>query len=695
MRSHLGKLTSSWALASYTLLAYAVCYPGLFTGTQTLFCRDYSSYSLPVAEYTKQAWLSGHIPLWDPYNLNGIPFFAQWSPMVLYPGTLIYVILPVTYGLPIFMLVHFVLGGVGFRRLVIKLGGDLFPATMSAFFYACGSISLSLMCWPAHCASYGLSPWVIWAMLKIRSRHDIGIAALITTLQLFTGSPEIIAITWVTAITLFLVTRFKEWFKLTLTLSLALGIASIQLLPFLTLLLNSNRINAASLDWSLTGDHLLNYLIPAYRSTPTNYGFSFITNQKWLLCYYLPIPFILAGVTIVKAARNPQIITLGALSLLGLICASMPSLPFLSSVVAHLPIGIIRYPIKYLLLTNITMLVIIGLYHWKLTKSQMPYLAGLLAVICGLELILAPAQLHSICIHAGLALLFLMACTRAAWWQAPICIGLLTLEVLSLPHYPTINSNAYHKFPNSIYLALGEGRIQRVEANDIDKNLEQDLSYRNQLLSRNRNLPEHIPSAGGFFSMYLDKQAQLNSSLYEAENPSRTEPSNYFNFIGIRYERHKNYLVPREGGLPMLSIGQIPILASNDVEQTLHIDLSHFVLLATPFTNTTYDQKSKILKQKVTPEQIEADVYATQPTYLVIAQSYYPCWCATVNNTNAKIYLANAAFQAIKLPPGNSHVSLQYQDVQLKTGKILTILSLLITLSLLFPTKPTHEIQPS
>jgi uncharacterized membrane protein YfhO len=57
---------------------------------------------------------------------------------------------------------------------------------------------------------------------------------------------------------------------------------------------------------------------------------------------------------------------------------------------------------------------------------------------------------------------------------------------------------------------------------------------------------------------------------------------------------------------------------------------------------------------------------------LVIAQSYYHHWKASVDGKPARIWRANHAFQAIEVPGGQRRIQIVYEDRPLLYGGILS-----------------------
>ncbi|HWN93566.1 MAG TPA: YfhO family protein, partial [Methylomirabilota bacterium] len=65
---------------------------------------------------------------------------------------------------------------------------------------------------------------------------------------------------------------------------------------------------------------------------------------------------------------------------------------------------------------------------------------------------------------------------------------------------------------------------------------------------------------------------------------------------------------------------------------------------------------------RFTSRSIEAQVTASAPTLVVIAQSFYPAWHATVDGDRVPLLRANVAFQAVPVPAGEHRLRLVYSD---------------------------------
>ena len=68
---------------------------------------------------------------------------------------------------------------------------------------------------------------------------------------------------------------------------------------------------------------------------------------------------------------------------------------------------------------------------------------------------------------------------------------------------------------------------------------------------------------------------------------------------------------------------------------------------------------------------------SSEASFLVIAQSFYHRWKATVDGQPAPILRANHAFQAVQVPSGEHRVELVYKDTPFRKGACISIVTLI------------------
>ena len=68
------------------------------------------------------------------------------------------------------------------------------------------------------------------------------------------------------------------------------------------------------------------------------------------------------------------------------------------------------------------------------------------------------------------------------------------------------------------------------------------------------------------------------------------------------------------------------------------------------------------------PEKIRLAVQIEADAFLVLSDSYYPGWRATINEVEAKIYPVNGLFRGIQVPAGNHSVTFEYRPTTWRNG---------------------------
>src|SRR5215467_13631627 len=144
-----------------SVLVFAM-FPGVLLGRETFVFRDFGLFSYPVAFFQRDCFWRGEVPLWNPYNLCGVPFLAQWNTMTLYPPAIIYLLLPLGWSLSFFCLLHLVWAGLGMYFLARQWTGRELAAGIAGTIFTFNGLILNFLMWPSHVATMSWLPWVLW-----------------------------------------------------------------------------------------------------------------------------------------------------------------------------------------------------------------------------------------------------------------------------------------------------------------------------------------------------------------------------------------------------------------------------------------------------------------------------------------------------------------------------------------------------
>lgn len=252
-----GKMLEPWLdPRRFTLILAGLIlafFPGLIFGGKSLVFRDFGFFTLPNAYFLRECFWHGELPLWNPLNNCGIPFLAQWNTACLYPLTLIYLLLPLVWGLNFFLLLHLLIAGLGMYWLASQWTHHRVAAAVAGVAFAFNGMSLNSLMWISNLAALAWMPWIILLAEQAwrqGGRHVI-LAALAGTFQMLAGAPEIIAFTWL----IIFVLAGGDWLRgqprrgrmvgrLFVTMGLISLLSAAQLLPFLDLLAHSERMGS-------------------------------------------------------------------------------------------------------------------------------------------------------------------------------------------------------------------------------------------------------------------------------------------------------------------------------------------------------------------------------------------------------------------------------------------------------------------
>ncbi|HEV2394361.1 MAG TPA: hypothetical protein VG146_18585, partial [Verrucomicrobiae bacterium] len=431
-------------------LLVVAAFPDVLLQGKTFVARDFGAFSYPVAFYHRQCFWRGEIPLWNPLNFCGVPFLAQWNTMTLYPGSLIYLLLPMPWSLSFFCLAHLFWGGLGMYFLARRWTGNCLAAGLAGIIFSFNGLMLNFLMWPSHVATFGWLPWVLWLVPEgwRQGGRKLVWGILAGSMQMLAGGPETILFTW---LILFLL-MCGEWITfskrtyaeipdagarnriplrfLCLAVLVTLVCAA-QLLPFLELVAHSDRdasYSAHSPNWSMPIWGWLNFLVPLFRTRPASQGIFFQPNQDWTSSYYAGTGTVLLT-AVALGRRREWKVRLLAVAALSCLLLALGNRGYVYPVLHRFfpPVGFFRYPVKFLILVLASAPLLAAGGLAALTRNDGTKLgrfevssASLILVLVGAVLAFAwghpiPGEIRVVVLRNG--------CTRA---------GLLVLGVLAV-----------------------------------------------------------------------------------------------------------------------------------------------------------------------------------------------------------------------------------------------------------------------
>ena len=715
-----------------TLLALLVLasYPQVWFGFQTFVYRDFGVFSYPNAYYLRESFWRGEIPLWNPLNNCGVPFLAQWNMQALYPPALFYLLLPLSWSLGVFCLLHLFLGGLGMFVLVQRWLHNRFAAAFAGVVFAFNGLMLNSLIWPATIAALGWMPWVVWLTERAwrEGRGAIVPAALVGALQMLSGGAEVTLLTWVVLGTLLVVEcvrgefpRAKILVRTALVVLFIAGLSAAQLLPFFDLVDSSRRqqdISAAS--WPMPATGWANFFAPLFQCRAYQGVFT-QNNQFWTNSYYTGAITVVLALIALWRARTARAWLLAALAALGLVLAVGGATPVYGWLSKHVSvISLMRFPIKFVILPVfiLPLLAACALAGESSTAGGRPaWRAWSVLWLATVALILGLTAWHwrfappddqrtTVLLNGVMRVVFFTALV-AVWFlvnrlptpktRRLLQILLLLLVWLDLfrhmPPPPTINRAVYQPDLPRRWTAprWGAARAQ-VPTVTLEKfyhaylsDITADYLGRRFALSGDCNLLDDIPKCDGFYPLYLSDYALWFFNFYQDRHPAGP----LLDFVGVSQtlvlQTNRYDWVARPTFLPLLTAGQQPRFADDltTLRTLTNADFHPRQEVYLPPEAKSVVTASNVATVRLSPvqysaEQIEVGIQTAAPTMVVVAQTYYRPWHAYVDGRPTRLWRANFAFQALEVPAGSHEVKLIYEDRRFRTGTMVSLATLAV-----------------
>lgn len=93
---------------------------------------------------------------------------------------------------------------------------------------------------------------------------------------------------------------------------------------------------------------------------------------------------------------------------------------------------------------------------------------------------------------------------------------------------------------------------------------------------------------------------------------------------------------------------------------------------------TTADTNAAVRVTAYEPDEVRLEASLPRPGFLLLLDTYFPGWTASVNGRTAKIYQADYNFRAVTLPAGKSTIHFVYRPSSLRFGLLFSGISLLV-----------------
>ncbi|MBI2907296.1 MAG: oligosaccharide flippase family protein [Chloroflexi bacterium] len=753
--------------------------------------------------FVQEAYRAGDFPLWNPYQLSGMPFLAGGQGGALYPIWAIFLPLPVPQAYGWFSLLHLFLGGAFLYLYMRAISVNQLAALAAAVTFAfSGGLVVSLL-WPMVISAVVWLPLLLLVVEQVIRRSEsprplglvevvpwlvVGAAAIGAVLLaghmehsfyvLFTAGVYTAARLGALLVKSGGVRRVMAPALLLLAMvGLGVGLAAPLLVPFLELSKENYRAGQVSYEqvvgWALPLRHLPAFLMPDFFGNPTHhayldiltgrvqevagtvdasgspraYPFWGVKNYVEGMAYVGVVPLVLAVVGLIRSRRQPRfhqwffaifavfslLLAFGA-PLYRLFFYGIPGFdqlhtpfrwlfPYAFSVAVLCGLGAQAlclegasrrraFPCLEVALAAVGGTVLVALVVSRVLGQETVSAAaslrersqGISAAFPGAEMLYSYffrnfAVLSLLLTFGGLAVLAMRAWPHR-WSARAAVFGLIVVDLFYFGYdFNSANDPELLNFtPPSVEYLKKDSDLYRVTSYGYEDvlppitgmlwNIQDIRGYDSIILKRYVEFWNLIEEPHGLLYSKLSKlvqQKSLKSPLLDVMNVKYVLTAEEINvprfsrvFQGeINIYRNENVLprafavfseeraVNKEQALAALSRpdydpGRTVVIQDADDLPPLPASAEHHI----PAVITGYRAN-----------QVSVEVEMPKEGYLVLSDSYFPGWRATVDGQPAKLLQADYVYRAVRLSPGFHRVMFKYSPDSFGLGVYISFLS--------------------
>ncbi|MBP6506743.1 MAG: YfhO family protein [Opitutaceae bacterium] len=619
------RLLRGWQKLGPSLVAFFIV--GLLLLPDRTFLEGYDWVRMHVfyKEAYRQALVGGVWPHWNPFIALGRPFLADIEVAFFYPPNLLYLFGPVV-GLLLTLWLHFSLLLHGMLRLLRAWDCRETAAWFGALGFALGAPLLGrlqsgqiqvfcALCW---------LPWLFTAgqaVLAQPGRKSAVHLAAVTALFFLAGSPPVFWIAaWALAVWLgsrLLPLRLQRhdlrpgrW--LALSGVLAAGLVAVQLLPFLELAGEANRLGRDA-HFALQNPFAGQSWWSLLRSKPPGPAFF-----NWEYNLYCGLPLVLLALVGATQWRRPNVPRLALLAALFGALALGAALPLLPLLVEYVPgWAILRYPSRYAIILIFALCLLAGL---------------------GLE------QIARWLARPGL---------RRPVIATSFLLGLLAINALDALHAAWERAGIYASPVNFPLESALTAQLRTTGLLQVDQPPPRVLAPP-WLIRENSGLQHGYSTLSGFANPFLSgvwSSLHQQAGLVPALNESVNLPTGIY-------------------AMPAGTFPDMAVAAHWDPRQEKFVLPSTIPVRAKLFPA---GPGTSVAIQHYSADQLTLGYTAPTPQTLTLAEPWYPGWTATIDGKPLAIHQANGWLRAMAVPPGTHQVHLYFRSRWLTLGAALSL----------------------
>lgn len=703
--------------------------------------EDFLYFSYPVRSFAATSLARGEFPFWNPYTLNGMPFFADIQTNVLYLPCLLLTFFVHDgslshYWLQLMIVLHYALAGIAMYALAVSMGLRRLPALFAGLAYMLSSFTILHAIHQMIITMIAWFPLILLLFRKVLAERRwlwVFLTALVLGHSILAGFPQLTLYLYFFLFLYFLYELFAThrggglvsrdarhmMLRAAAVVALSLGLTAVQLLPTMELGELSQRAAITyekSTEGQMSWGHLLTLFFPKLfgvaDASSYNYWGPGVYWYYWETCIYRGgIPLILTVLSLLLWRRHRIIPFLWCFSVFALLFALGDNGPLHRLFYAYVPgFSTFRVPARMLAFMGLAVGLLSAfslqdllygnrqhspLSRWRMLLFGMAGAAVLLwlLLITGLlegvfEFMKTPPVMVLVHKEANLSIFLFLLSAGVVFgiiqrgstlrWAGIAVIGVTMIDLLL---FGGTQNNA--KVNPTDYFRRAQGIVRYVRQNAGNEIFR--VNTRNQsgmVMDRNQGMIDRLFMMEGYTPLALQR-------VY----PPVTSPDRMYDMLNVKFwtvtneEQRALSLVPRAGYLPRASMVYEFRVAADERDLVSILNSESFdprqtaVLEIDPGRQLPPLTGTPVWKAEIreySNNAILIDVATDHDGMLVLSEIHYPGWKAYVDGTETGVYRTNYNLRGVFVPRGSHRVEVRFQPDTVARGTWISLASLLL-----------------
>jgi hypothetical protein len=698
---------------------------------------DVPTVTYPFAAFFREAMRHGEFPLWANGAGAGFPFLATFQSALLSPFTWLALVVPLPEWTVVSASLRLLTGGLGMFVFARRLGLSAGAATVGGVSYLLNPFTVL---WLEHPLA-GVPPWMPWLLVAADAaarggwRPAAGLAVT-TGLVLGGGHPHTGAAGFLLGAlyALFAAGRTaRPWpalARVSVGLALGLALVAVQVLPFLEYL-SMSRLYLWRNSYALNPFHqplaaLPTLLLPQLWGHPD--AGNYIGPSNYLeQTLYVGVPTLLlaAAALTSRSHRATAWFFAGVATVALLVIMGTPGLLHLISVVPLLKAASLpRFMI--VATTCAAALAAIGAERLREGRRASRPHDGLVlitvatvgfVIACGAILAIArdslittgvwtfavPWALWAVLLAAATLAAAVLTVKRPGLFRggSTLLVALVTMDLLAFAW------NVHRPIPaDLVFPAIPELRLI-----DAGADLTRVVGTGTTLLP-NTAMVYGLQDARSYDGLDVRHVAELLAGTFGTDvRPllKDTGPFTLLNLLSVRYVITEPGVHLPDGWFERINTDPVGVYRNTrllpraflvdawqvvddatgrDLLQNERVDSRRRVLLASPLAAGEQPERAlegaadDVSIVRYANNVVDLDVSAGGRRLLVLSDTHFPGWDATIDGQPATVHRANVAFRAVSVPQGHHRVQFRYRPRPVLIGGLLSAAALAVVLAL-------------